>query len=59
MGNIDRSAAAKGDVLYYKLIENEANILSSDRHIEAGIQLKKFANNKKLRSKHIKIQKIE
>ena len=58
MGNIDKSAAAKGDNLYYKLIENGANILSSDRHIEAGIQLKKFADDKKLKSKHIKIQKI-
>lgn len=58
MGNIDKSAAAKGDNLYYKLIENGANILSSDRHIEAGIQLTKFANNKKLKSKHIKIWRI-
>jgi glycerophosphoryl diester phosphodiesterase len=59
MGNIDKSAAARGDVLYYKLIENGANILSSDRHIEAGIQLMKYANDKKLKSKHIKIRKIE
>jgi len=59
MGNIDKSAAAKGDDLYYKLIENGANVLSSDRHIEAGIQLTKFANDKKLKSKHIKIRKIK
>ena len=58
MGNIDKSAAAKGDVLYYKLIENGANILSSDRHIEAGIQLMKYADDKKLKSKHIKIRKM-
>ena len=58
MGNIDKSAAAKGDDLYYKLIENGANILSSDRHIAAGKQLTKFADDKKLKSKHIKIQKI-
>jgi glycerophosphoryl diester phosphodiesterase len=58
MGNIDKSAAAKGDDLYYKLIENGANILSSDRHIEAGIQLRKFADDKKLKSKHIRIRKI-
>ena len=58
MGNIDKSAAAKGNDLYYKLIENGANILSSDRHIEAGMQLKKFADDKKLKSKHIKIRKI-
>lgn len=59
MGNIDKSAAAKGDDLYYKLIENGANILSSDRHIEAGIQLRKYADHKKLKSKHIKIRKIQ
>ena len=58
MGNIDKSAAAKGNDLYYKLIENGANILSSDRHIEAGMQLKKFADDKKLKSKHIRIRKI-
>jgi len=58
MGNIDKSAAAKGDALYYKLIENGANILSSDRHIEAGIQLTKYAADKKMKSKHIKIRKI-
>lgn len=58
MGNIDKSAAAKGDELYYKLIENGANILSSDRHIEAGIQLTKFANDKKLNSKYIKIKNL-
>lgn len=58
MGNIDKSAAAKGDDLYYKLIANGANILSSDRHIEAGMQMTKFAADKKLKSKHIKIKKI-
>lgn len=59
MGNIDKSAAAKGDGLYYKLIENGANILSSDRHIEAGIQLTKYADVRKLKSKHIKIKKTQ
>jgi glycerophosphoryl diester phosphodiesterase len=58
MGNIDKSAAAKGDDLYYKLIENGATILSSDRQIEAGIQLTKFANDKKLKSKNIKMKKM-
>jgi glycerophosphoryl diester phosphodiesterase len=59
MGNLDKSAAAKGDALYYKLIENGANILSSDRHIEAGIQLMKYAADKQLKSKHIKIQQLQ
>ncbi|MGL2995066.1 glycerophosphodiester phosphodiesterase family protein [Flavobacterium sp. TSSA_36] len=54
MGNIDKSAAAKGDVLYYQLVANGATILSSDRIIEAGVQLQKYAKDNKLRSKHIK-----
>ena len=54
MGNIDKSAAANGDVLYYKLIENGANILSSDRHVEAGKELEKYVKDKGIESKYIK-----
>lgn len=36
MGNLDRSAAANGDELYAKLIRNGADILSTDRPIEAA-----------------------
>lgn len=57
MGNIDKSAAAKGDELYYKLIENGANVLSSDRHVEAGKQLKKYVKDKGIRSNYIKVVK--
>jgi glycerophosphoryl diester phosphodiesterase len=57
MGNIDKSAAANGDALYYKLIENGATILSSDRPVQAGKQVAKFTNDKKLKSRHIKIIK--
>jgi glycerophosphoryl diester phosphodiesterase len=54
MGNIDKSAAANGDGLYYQLIANGATVLSSDRSKEVGIQLMKYAKDNKLRSKHIK-----
>ncbi len=54
MGNIDKSAAANGDGLYYQLIANGATVLSSDRSKEAGGQLAKYAKDNKLRSKHIK-----
>jgi glycerophosphoryl diester phosphodiesterase len=57
MGNIDKSAAANGDALYYKLIENGATILSSDRPVQAGKQLAKFSTDEKLKSRHIKIIK--
>lgn len=57
MGNIDKSAVANGDGIYYKLIENGATYLSSDRPTEAGIQLAKYAADKKLKSKFIKFPK--
>jgi glycerophosphoryl diester phosphodiesterase len=57
MGNIDKSAAATGDALYYKLIENGANILSSNRPVEAGKELEKYVKDKKLKSKYIKVVK--
>lgn len=55
MGNIDKSAISKGDDTYYKLIENGATILSSDRPVEAGKQLAKYVLDKKLKSKYIKL----
>lgn len=57
MGNLDRSAAANGEALYYKLVANGASILSSDRVIECGNQLQKYAKDKGLKSKHIKVVK--
>ena len=57
MGNIDKSAAARGDELYYNLIENGANVLSSDRPVEAGKQLHKYVLDKKIKSKYIKLVK--
>jgi len=58
MGNIDRSAAANGDELYYKLIQNGANVLSSDRNVEAGKQLTQYALDHQLESKHIIVKNI-
>lgn len=57
MGNIDKSAATRGDGLYYKLIENGANIISSDRYKEAAKQLENYVRDKKIKSKYIKIVK--
>jgi glycerophosphoryl diester phosphodiesterase len=50
MGNLDKSAQANGDQLYTKLIEDGADILSSDRSIESGQELSKYAKEKKLSS---------
>lgn len=42
MGNLDNQAKARGDNLYYRLIEHGADIISTDRHNEAGAQLAKY-----------------
>ncbi|MEC5166597.1 glycerophosphoryl diester phosphodiesterase [Flavobacterium sp. PL11] len=57
MGNLDKSAIARDDTIYYKLIENGAIMLSSDRPVEAGKQLAKYVLDKKLKSKYIKLVK--
>ncbi len=57
MGNIDKGAKANGDELYYKLIENGANFLSSDRTVESGKQLSQYVIDKNLKSKYINVMK--
>ncbi len=44
MGNLDRSAATNGDELYANLIRNGADILSTDRPIEAAKALAPMVN---------------
>jgi glycerophosphoryl diester phosphodiesterase len=53
MGNLDKSAKAKGDGLYTELIENGADILSSDRSIESATELLKYSKEKGLNTKHL------
>lgn len=54
MGNLDRQAEVRGDVLYYDLIDRGADILSTDRPIDAGIQLKKYREDYDLVSSFVK-----
>lgn len=54
MGNIDKKAETKGETLYYKLIERGADILATDRHSEAGLQLHRFIQNNDLVSSYIR-----
>lgn len=42
MGNLDNQAVTRGDVSYYDLIDRGADILSTDRPNEAGVQLEKY-----------------
>lgn len=53
MGNLDRQAAARGDKLYYELIERGADMLSTDRTIEAGRQLQQYVGDHRIQSPYI------
>ncbi|MBO9565715.1 MAG: alkaline phosphatase family protein [Niastella sp.] len=59
MGNLDRQAAARGDQLYYDLIDRGADILSSDRTIEAGKQLQQYVRDHRIRSPHVYVPRQE
>ncbi|MET0391774.1 MAG: glycerophosphodiester phosphodiesterase family protein [Chitinophagaceae bacterium] len=53
MGNLDKQAVARGGQVYYGLAERGADILSTDRPVEAGEQLKKYSDDHGLHSRHI------
>jgi glycerophosphoryl diester phosphodiesterase len=57
MGNLDKSAKAQGDKLYSKLIEDGADILSSDRSVESANELLKYTAEKGLTTKHLVVKK--
>ncbi|SEK57223.1 glycerophosphodiester phosphodiesterase family protein [Parapedobacter koreensis] len=50
MGNLDQRAATRGDTVYTGLIERGADILSTDRPLEAGKALHGYRNTHKLLS---------
>lgn len=53
MGNLDRQAVARGEQIYYGLVERGADILSTDRPAEAGEAIRPYMNKHRLHSKHI------
>lgn len=53
MGNLDRQAEAKGDKVYYDLISRGADILSTDRPIEAGKQLQKYIEEHHIQKQYL------
>lgn len=53
LGNLDRQAKQKGDQLYARFIENGADILSTDRPIEAGRILDFYIKKRNITSKFI------
>lgn len=53
MGNLDRQATARGEQVYYGLIDRGADILSTDRPVEAGEAIKPYIKEHQLQSRHI------
>lgn len=53
LGNLDRQAKQKGDQLYARFIENGADILSTDRPLEAGRILDFYIKKRNITSKFI------
>lgn len=51
MGNIDKSAVANGDSIYYDIIKTGVMIISSDRPAEVAKQMEIFCKNEKLTKK--------
>ncbi|MFC7522959.1 glycerophosphodiester phosphodiesterase family protein [Parapedobacter sp. GCM10030251] len=53
-GNLDKQAAARGDTVYTAFVERGADILSTDRPLEAGRALQSYRIKNKLTSSFIK-----
>jgi glycerophosphoryl diester phosphodiesterase len=52
LGNLDKSAAARGDELYASFVQNGADILATDRPIEAAKAIQTLAPKTSLKSKY-------
>jgi glycerophosphoryl diester phosphodiesterase len=57
MGNLDRQAVARGDKAYYGYIDRGADILSTDRAIDASVILQQYIQDHHLHSTHYIIHK--
>lgn len=54
LGNLDQSAVARGDQLYASFVQKGADILATDRPIEAAAAIKTLAPSKSSKSKYFK-----
>ena len=54
LGNLDNSAIARGDQLYASFVQKGADILATDRPIEAAAVIKTLAPSKSSKSKYFK-----
>ncbi|MCL6261624.1 glycerophosphodiester phosphodiesterase family protein [Aquiflexum sp. TKW24L] len=55
MGNLDKSAIARGNQVYVDLVKNGADILATDRPIEAAEAIKSLIPEKSPKSKYFEI----
>lgn len=53
MGNLDKKAEARGDTVYYELLNNGADVLSTDRHVEAWSVIQRFRSEKVISDPYI------
>lgn len=56
LGNLDKSAIARGDQLYVDFVNNGADILATDRPIEAAEAIKVLIPEKSSKSKYFEIK---
>ncbi len=54
LGNLDQRAASRGDLIYVSFIQNGADILATDRPIEAAQAIKTLAPSQSSKSKYFK-----
>lgn len=54
LGNLDKSAIARGDQLYTSFVQKGADILATDRPIEAAAAIKTLSPSKSSKSKYFK-----
>jgi glycerophosphoryl diester phosphodiesterase len=54
LGNLDKSAIARGDQLYTSFVQKGSDILATDRPIEAAAAIKTLAPSKSSKSKYFK-----
>lgn len=55
MGNLDNKARTRGENVYQSLIEEGADILSTDRSVECGRELLNFTHKKGLKSPYLTV----
>lgn len=56
MGNLDRKAETRGDQIYAELLRNGADVLATDRHVEAWKIIQKYGKEKNIHDTYIQYE---